>query len=57
MMGPAIEKARAAQVAAMIVRIFKGFLLVPISWSSFFILSRRLANRLITDTERVSLVG
>src|SRR6266550_8859707 len=40
-MGPAIEKARAAQVAAMIVRIFMGFLLLPIGGSSFFIVSSR----------------
>src|SRR5258706_13341082 len=40
-MGPAIEKARAAQVAAMMVRICMGFLLLPIGWSSFFIVSSR----------------
>src|ERR1700688_4944983 len=38
-MGPAIEKARTAQVAAMMVRIFMGFLLLPIGWSSFLIVS------------------
>jgi hypothetical protein len=36
-MAPAIEKARAAQVAAMMVRIFMGFLPLPIGWSSFFL--------------------
>jgi hypothetical protein len=56
-MGPAIEKARAAQVAAMMVRIFMGFLLLPIGWSSFFIVSFRLAGLLIADTEGVSLKG
>jgi len=35
-MGPAIKKARAAQLAAMMVRVFMGLLLL-ISWSSFFI--------------------
>src|SRR5690242_14965352 len=40
-MGPAIGKARAAQVAAMMVRIFTGFLLLPVGWSSFFIVSSR----------------
>src|SRR6516225_10336847 len=40
-MGPAIEKAKAAQVAAMMVRIFMGFPDLPISWSSFFIVSSR----------------
>src|SRR5882757_6947641 len=40
-MGPAIEKARAAQVAAMMVRIFMGFLLLLIGWSSFLIVSSR----------------
>jgi hypothetical protein len=56
-MGQAIEKAKAAQVAAMMVRIFMGFLLLPIGWCSFFIVSSRLAGLLITDTERVSLAG
>src|SRR6516164_1465993 len=40
-MGPAIEKAKAAQVAAMMVRIFMGFPDLPIGWSSFFIVSSR----------------
>src|SRR5262245_34045003 len=40
-MGPAIEKVSAAQVAAMMVRIFMGFLDLPIGWSSFFIVSSR----------------
>src|SRR3954453_16504858 len=40
-MGPAIEKVRAAQVAAMMVRIFMGFLLLPTGWPSFFIVSSR----------------
>src|ERR1700754_55279 len=34
----AIEKAKAA---AIMVRIFMGFLLLPIGWSSFFIVSSR----------------
>jgi len=55
--GPAIEKARAAQVAAMMVRIFMDFLLLSIGWSSFFIVTSRPAGLLITDTERVSLAG
>jgi len=56
-MGPAIEKARAAQVAAMMVRIFMDFLLLSIGWSSFFIVSFRLADLLITGTEQVNLAG
>ena len=57
-MGPAIEKAKAAQLAAIMVRIFMGFLLLPIGWSSFFIVSSRPCRLcLITDTERVSLAG
>jgi hypothetical protein len=44
-MGPAIKKARAAQVAAMMVRIFMGFLPLPKGWSSFFIVSSRLYRR------------
>ena len=43
-MGLAIEKARETQVAAMMVRIFMGFLHLPIGWSSFFIVSRRPAD-------------
>jgi hypothetical protein len=34
---PAIEKARAAQVAAMMVRIFMGLLDLPIGWCSLFV--------------------
>ena len=56
-MAPAIEKAGAAQVAAMMVRIFMGFLLLPLGWSSFFIVSSRPCRLLIMDTERVSLAG
>jgi hypothetical protein len=56
-MGPAIEKARAAQVATMMVRIFMGFLRLSIGWSSFFIVPPGLAGLLITGTERVSLGG
>jgi hypothetical protein len=41
----------------MMVRIFMGFLLPPIDWSSFFIVSSRPWRLLITDTERVSLAG
>src|SRR6478672_2087038 len=47
LMGPAIEKARAAQVAAMMVRIFMGFLPLPIGWSSFFIVPPGPAGLLI----------
>src|SRR5215472_9706277 len=49
--GPAIGKARAAQVAAMMVRIM-GFLLLPKGWSSFFIVSSGVAGLPMTDTER-----
>src|SRR5689334_980755 len=40
-MGAAIGKARAEQVAAMMVRTFTGFLLLPVGWSSFVIVSPR----------------
>src|SRR5215467_1436278 len=43
-MGPAIEKVRAAQVAAMMVRIFMGFLDLSVGWPSFFIVSSGLCR-------------
>jgi hypothetical protein len=55
--GLAIDKARAARRAAIMVRIFMGFLASAIGWSSFFTSSSRLAGLLMTDAERVSLAG
>src|SRR4051812_33470144 len=52
--GTAVAMATAAQVAAMMVRIFMGFVLLPTGWSLFFIVSSGLAGLPITDTERVS---